>query len=81
MDHETKLALLQERASAEGVLLPDDVAIWLAARSVTSASELETLLVRVVAYASLSSRQLSVPLARKVFRNVCAERNTGRPGR
>jgi chromosomal replication initiator protein len=69
-DLETKVAILKKKAEAESVPLPDSVAIYIAGRIKSNIRELEGSLIRLIAYASLTSRELSVDLAQEVLRNV-----------
>lgn len=67
---ETKVAILRRKADAEAIPLPDDVALYIAARIKSNIRELEGSLIRLIAYASLSGRTISVELAQEVLRNV-----------
>ena len=69
-DLETKVAILKKKAEAEAVPLPDSVAIYIAGRIKSNIRELEGSLIRLIAYASLTGRELSVDLAQEVLRNV-----------
>jgi chromosomal replication initiator protein len=69
-DLETKVAILNKKAEAEAVPLPDPVAIYIAGRIKSNIRELEGSLIRLIAYASLTGRELSVDLAQDVLRNV-----------
>jgi chromosomal replication initiator protein len=69
-DLETKIAILKKKAEAEAVPLPDSVAIYIAGRIKSNIRELEGSLIRLIAYASLTGRELSVDLAQEVLRNV-----------
>ncbi|HEV3217945.1 MAG TPA: chromosomal replication initiator protein DnaA [Vicinamibacterales bacterium] len=69
-DLETKIAILKKKAEAEAVPLPDEVAIYIAGRIKSNIRELEGSLIRLIAYASLTGRELSTALAQEVLRNV-----------
>jgi len=69
-DLETKVAILKRKAEAEGVGLPDNVALFIAGKIKSNVRELEGSLIRLVAYASLTGREISLPLAQDVLRNV-----------
>jgi len=69
-DLETKIAILKRKADAEGVFLPDDVSLFIAGRIKSNIRELEGSLIRLLAYASLTGRELSMSLAQEVLRDV-----------
>jgi chromosomal replication initiator protein len=69
-DLETKIAILKGKAEGEGVQLPDDVALYIAGRIKSNIRELEGSLIRLLAYASLTGRDLSMSLAQEVLRDV-----------
>ncbi len=69
-DLETKVAILKRKAEAEGVPIPDNVAIYIAGRIKSNIRELEGSLIRLIAYASLTGREISLPLAQDVLKNI-----------
>jgi chromosomal replication initiator protein len=69
-DLETKIAILKRKSDLEGVVLPDNVALYIASRSKSNIRELEGSLIRLLAYASLTGRDLTVPLAQEVLREA-----------
>ena len=69
-DLETKVAILKRKAEAEGVGLPDNVALFIAGKIKSNIRELEGSLIRLIAYASLTGREISLALAQDVLRNV-----------
>lgn len=69
-DLETKIAILTRKADSEGVSLPDDVALFIAGRIKSNIRELEGSLIRLLAYASLTGRDISMPLAQEVLRDI-----------
>jgi chromosomal replication initiator protein len=69
-DLETKVAILKKKAETEGIPLPDSVAIYIAGKIKSNIRELEGSLIRLIAYASLTGREISLPLAQEVLRNV-----------
>ena len=69
-DLETKVAILKKKAETEGIPLPDNVAIYIAGKIKSNIRELEGSLIRLIAYASLTAREISLPLAQDVLRNV-----------
>ena len=71
-DLETKVAILKKKADAEAIPLPDNVAIYIAGRIKSNIRELEGSLIRLIAYASLTGREISLALAQDVLKNVLA---------
>jgi chromosomal replication initiator protein len=69
-DLETKVAILRKKAETEGIPLPDNVALYIAGKIKSNVRELEGSLIRLIAYASLTGREISLPLAQDVLRNV-----------
>jgi chromosomal replication initiator protein len=69
-DLETKVAILKKKAESEAIPLPDNVAIYIAGRIKSNIRELEGSLIRLIAYASLTGRELSLDLAQAVLKNV-----------
>jgi chromosomal replication initiator protein len=69
-DLETKTAILKRKAETEGVPLPDNVAIYIAGKIKSNIRELEGSLIRLIAYASLTRSEITLPLAQDVLRNV-----------
>jgi chromosomal replication initiator protein len=69
-DIETKAAILKKKAEGEAVPLPDSVAMFMASRIKTNIRELEGSLIRLIAYASLTAKPLTIELAQEVLKNV-----------
>jgi chromosomal replication initiator protein len=69
-DLETKTAILKRKAETEGIHLPDNVAIYIAGKIKSNIRELEGSLIRLIAYASLTGREITLALAQDVLRNV-----------
>ena len=67
---ETKVAILKKKADTEAIPLPDNVAMYIATKIKSNIRELEGSLIRLLAYASLTGRTISIELAQEVLRNV-----------
>ena len=69
-DLETKVAILKKKAEGEALQLPDQVAMYMASRIKSNIRELEGSLIRLIAYASLTGKPLTIELAQDVLRNI-----------
>lgn len=72
---EMRVAILQKKASADGVPLPSDVAFLIAKNLRSNVRELEGALKKVVAYARFHGRDISLELAREALRDLLAAHN------
>jgi chromosomal replication initiator protein len=72
-DLETKVAILQRKASFEDVRLPEEVAEFIAQQVKSNIRELEGLLTRVIAFSSLTGKPLSPALARETLKDILPE--------
>jgi chromosomal replication initiator protein len=75
-DLETKIAILRKKAEAEGANLPDDVALFIATNIKSNIRELEGSLIRVIAYASMSKRDISLDLAKDTLKDLLVPDST-----
>ena len=69
-DIETKVAILRKKAEAERVEIPENVALFIASKVRTNIRELEGSLIRLIAYASLTGRDIDLPLAQETLRDL-----------
>jgi chromosomal replication initiator protein len=69
-DIETKVAILRKKAEAERVELPENVALFIASKVKTNIRELEGSLIRLIAYASLTGRDIDLPLTQETLRDL-----------
>lgn len=69
-DIETRVAILKRKAEAEAVPLPDGVAMYMAGRIKSNVRELEGALIRLIAFASLTGREITLDLAQEILKNV-----------
>jgi len=67
---ETKVAILKKKAELSNEHLPDDIAYFIASLVASNIRELEGALIRVTAFASLTSQPLSITLAKKVLQRT-----------
>jgi chromosomal replication initiator protein len=74
-DIETKIAILKKKSETDHIILPDDVALFLASSSTSNIRELEGMLIRLGAYASLTGNEISLRMAREVLKDIIVEKN------
>jgi chromosomal replication initiator protein len=64
---EVRIAILRKKAAVEAVVLPDDVAMYIASSIKSNVRELEGALIRLAAYASLSKRRIDLAFAQETL--------------
>jgi chromosomal replication initiator protein len=74
-DLETKIAILRKKAEEKRILLPNEVALFIAERVRSNIRELEGHLNRVNAYASLSGHAITLDLTKEALRDLLAKEN------
>jgi len=74
-DVETKQAILKMKAEQNGIDLPEDVALFLANSVSSNVRELEGYLIRIGAYASLTSTPVSLDMAKDILKDILVEKN------
>lgn len=71
-DLETKMAILDMKAEAEGVELPEDVRIHIATKTKSNVRELEGALIKLIAYSSVTDSPITLAMAQQVLRHLSA---------
>ncbi|MFB3778850.1 MAG: chromosomal replication initiator protein DnaA [Bryobacteraceae bacterium] len=69
-DLETKMAILDKKAEAEGVRLPEDVRIFIATKTKSNVRELEGALVKLIAYSSVTQSPISLSMAQHCLKHL-----------
>ena len=74
-DIETKQAILNMKADQNRIKLPEDVAYFLSTTVTSNVRELEGYLIRIGAYASLTSTPITLSMAKEVLKDILVEKN------
>jgi chromosomal replication initiator protein len=74
-DMETKVAILKKKADINGIELPDDVAHFLGSGNTSNVRELEGMLIRLGAFASLKGERVSMGLAREALKDIIVDKS------
>jgi chromosomal replication initiator protein len=69
-DLETKMAILDKKAEAENVHLPDDVRSFMASKTKSNVRELEGALIKLMAYSSLTGTPINLHMAQQVLKHL-----------
>lgn len=73
-DLETRIAILQQKADENGIQLPSEIIEYIATNVTSNIRELEGALIRLLAYASLKLKDISLSLAKDVLRDLSLEK-------
>lgn len=69
-DLETRIAILRKKAEIEGIDVPNEVMHHIAKKIQSNIRELEGALIRIVAYSSLTNREVSIELASEALKDI-----------
>ncbi len=69
-DLETRIAILKKKAKMENIDVPDDVMLYIASKIQSNIRELEGALIRIVAYSSLTNKEVTVELAEEALKDI-----------
>ncbi|CDM67199.1 Chromosomal replication initiator protein DnaA [Clostridium bornimense] len=75
-DFETRIAILKKKADEENLDIPNDVLGYIANTIKSNIRELEGALIRIVAFSSLTNKEISVDLALLALRDIIANRSS-----
>jgi len=71
-DLETKMAILDKKAEAEGIVLPEEVRIFIATKTKQNVRELEGALTKLMAYSSVTGSPITLPMAQQALKHLTA---------
>ena len=75
-DFETRIAILKKKADEENLDIPNDVLGYIANTIKSNIRELEGALIRIVAFSSLTNKEISVDLALLALRDIIANKSS-----
>ena len=73
-DFETRMAILKKKAEVENLNVPNEVMVYIATKIKSNIRELEGALIRIVAYSSLTNRQITVELATEALKDIISKK-------
>jgi chromosomal replication initiator protein len=74
-DYETRVAILRNKAEIEELDVPDEVLDFIANQPFTNIRDLEGTLIRLLAYASLNNKEISIDLTKEVLKDLVPFKN------
>ena len=69
-DFETRIAILKKKAEVDSIYIPDDVYDYIARKIKSNIRELEGALTRVVAYSSLTNKEINIALCEEALKGI-----------
>lgn len=69
-DLETRIAILQKKAQNDNLSIPSEVTAFIANNITTNIRDLEGAVIRLLAYSSLTGKDISLSLAREVIKDL-----------
>ena len=69
-DLETKMAILDKKAEMEGMVLPEEVRIFIATKTKSNVRELEGALVKLIAYSSVTGTPITLAMAQQLLKHL-----------
>ncbi|MFA9398000.1 MAG: chromosomal replication initiator protein DnaA [Clostridiaceae bacterium] len=73
-DFETRIAILTKKADVEHLNIPNEVMIYIGTKIKSNIRELEGALIRVVAYSSLTNKEITVDLASEALKDLISSK-------
>ena len=69
-DLETKMAILDKKAEAEQITLPEEVRIFIATRTKSNVRELEGALTKLIAYSKVTGSPITLAMAQQLLKHL-----------
>lgn len=73
-DFETRIAILKKKADVENLSIPNEVMVYIANKIQSNIRELEGALIRIVAFSSLTNKEISVDLASEALKDIISNK-------
>ena len=73
-DFETRMAILKKKADVEKLSVANEVMVYIATKIKSNIRELEGALIRIVAYSSLTNREITVDLASEALKDIISKK-------
>ena len=73
-DFETRMAILKKKADVEKLNVPNEVMVYIATKIKSNIRELEGALIRIIAYSSLTNREVTVDLATEALKDIISNK-------
>jgi chromosomal replication initiator protein len=75
-DFETRIAILKKKADVDDLKIPNEVMVYIATKIKSNIRELEGALIRIVAFSSLTNREISVDLASEALKDIISNKQS-----
>ncbi len=75
-DFETRMAILKKKADVENLDIPNEVMVYIATKIKSNIRELEGALIRLVAFSSLTNKEISVELASEALKDIISKKQS-----
>lgn len=75
-DFETRMAILKKKADVEHLSIPNEVMVYIATTIKSNIRELEGALIRIVAFSSLTNKEINVDLASEALKDIISNKQS-----
>ncbi|OFI05401.1 chromosomal replication initiator protein DnaA [Clostridium acetireducens DSM 10703] len=75
-DFETRMAILKKKADVEGLNIPNEVLVYIATKIKSNIRELEGALIRIIAFSSLTNKEISIDLASEALKDIISNKES-----
>jgi len=74
-DYETRIAILKKKAQDENIFIPSEILSFIADRIKSNIRELEGALTRIISFAKITDREISIDLANEALKQFMPDQN------